>query len=230
METLRRSQRYNQIFCQALRIGGFFLVLMSVIRFMFYFLSAPSFEIIQPNVIFQAFLVGLRFDLLAVGFVFIPVALGSPFWLLTIGAEDFLRKIFKIYFSVVWFLILISSAVSLPHYMREGRHFRWEDPIYGPNLDVTSLSLITLIFLFMLASVLKSIWRYFEEPFPRVLAPLRLPTAVEITLRLLLPVILVALAARGSVGPHHLEKEDSQISPWDNVNELSLNSVWCINK
>ena len=230
METLLRSQRYNQIFCQALRIGGNFFILMSVIRFMFFYLTAPSFEIIEPSVIWQAFFVGLRFDVLVLGFVFIPVVLGGPSWLFLGGSEPGCRKLLKVYFTVIWGLIIISSAVSLPHYLREGRHFRWSDPIYAPALDIISMALVCLIFLFMMASILKSLWKYFEYSFSRILRTTRLPVYLEVFLRIFTPILLVILAARGSVGPHHLEKEDAQISVWENVNELSLNSVWCINK
>ncbi len=230
METLLRSQRYNQIFCQALRMGGSFLILMSVIRFMFFFLSAPSFEIIERSIIWQAFFVGFRFDLLVLGFIFIPVVIAAPCWLLLGGTEGFCTKFLKIYFSLTWVLIILTSAVSLLHYVREGRHFRWLDPIYEPSLDITSVTLATLIFLFMIASVLKSVWNYFEYSFPFIIKTTRLPATVEVTLRILAPILLVILAARGSVGAHHLEKEDAQISAWENVNELGLNSVWCINK
>ena len=230
METLLRSQRYNQIFCQALRIGGTFLILMSVIRFMFFFLSAPSFEIIEKSMIWQAFFVGLRFDLLVLGFVFIPVVLVGPLWFLWGGSETSFGKLLKVYLSVIWVIIIISSAVSLPHYLLDGRHFRWSDSIYAPALDVTSMTLVALIFLFMMASILKSLWKYFEISFPRILKTTQLPAFLEVILRILAPILLVILAARGSVGPHHLEKEDAQISAWENVNELSLNSVWSINK
>ncbi len=230
MKTLLRSQRYNHIFCQALRIGGNLLILMSLIRLMFFFLSAASFEIIEQNVIWQAFFVGLRFDLLVIGFVFIPVVLVVPIWLILGGSESLCIKFLKLFFSLTWILIILSSAVSLPHYISEGRHFRWLDPIYRPNLDVVSMILVSLIFLFMMASVLRSVWKYFEYLFPTILKRTGLPAFLEVFVRILGPILLVILAARGSVGAHHLEKEDSQISVWENVNELGLNSLWCINK
>ena len=114
--------------------------------------------------------------------------------------------------------------------MKEGRHFRWTEPIYAPNFDLTSLALLGLIFLFMAASVLKSLWGHFEYPYPQILRDMNLSSSIEVILRLTIPILLVLLAARGSVGAHHLGMKDSQISAWSNVNELTLNSVWCINK
>ncbi len=230
MKSLHRSQRYNLVFCQTLRLGGIFLVLMSALRFIFYFLSARSFEIIQQNIVLRAFFVGLRFDLLVVGFVFIPVVVLGTLWFMLGGREAIFKICLKVYLSVCWALVLISAALSLPHFLKEGRHFRWADPIYGPNLDLTSLVLVGLILLFMMASILKTLWLYFEYPYPQIMGAWKMAPALEVGLRLLIPVILVAMAARGTFGPHHLEREDSQISPWENVNELALNSVWCVSK
>lgn len=230
METRLRSQRYNHVLCQALRIGGIFLTLMTVIRYIFYFINSRSFEIIDKIVIGKAFLMGFRFDLLVVGFIFIPIVLVGTLWFLFGGAEALFIKILKLYFSVTWLLILASSALSLPHYIKVGRHFRWADPIYGLRLDSTTLILMTLIVFFMMATVLKTLWKHFEDPYPHILFNLKIPAKVEVVIRIIVPIIAVMLASRGSIGSQHLGIEDAQISPWESVNELSLNSVWCINK
>ncbi len=230
METRRRSQRYNHVLCQAIRIGGIFLTLMTVIRFIFYFINSRSFEIIDKIVIWKAFFIGFRFDLLVVGFIFIPIVLMGTLWFVFGGDESQFIKILKLYFSVTWLLILASSAVSLLHYMKEGRHFRWADPIYGLRLDSTTLVLITLIFLFMMATVLKTLWKHFEAPYPQILNNFKIPAKAEVVIRITVPILAVILASRGSIGHQHLDKDDAQISPWESVNELSVNSVWCINR
>ena len=53
---------------------------------------------------------------------------------------------------------------------------------------------------------------------------------VEIVLRILLPFILVFLAARGTVEPHHLALEHSEVSSNTSINEMALNAVWCFDK
>ncbi len=230
METRLRSQRYNHVLCQAIRIGGIFLTLMTVIRFIYYFINSRSFEIIDKIVIWKAFFIGFRFDLLVVGFIFIPIVLMGTLWFVFGGSETLFIKILKLYFSVTWLLILASSAISLPHYMKEGRHFRWADPIYSLKLDSTTFVLLALIFFFMMATVLKTLWKHFEDPYPQILIDLKIPGKSEVVIRFIVPILALILASRGSFGPQHLGKEDAQISPWESVNELSVNSVWCINK
>ena len=230
MEMRLRSQRYNLVFRQAARIGGIFLILMSLIRFMFYYLAVSSFEIIEKPVLLKAFLIGFRFDLLVVGFALVPVAILGFVWFMADFSRPWFVLFCKIYFSVCWFLILLSSAISLPHYLLEGHHYRWGSTLYGLSFDLITTALLSLICLFMLASVLKTIWKHFEYPYPYLLETWKVPAPVEISVRLLIPILIVGMAARGSLGAHHLEKEDSSVSPWDNVNELALNSIWCINK
>ena len=52
----------------------------------------------------------------------------------------------------------------------------------------------------------------------------------EVVWRILLPLILIFLAARGSVMPHHLALEHSQVSANKELNEMALNAVWCFDK
>ena len=52
----------------------------------------------------------------------------------------------------------------------------------------------------------------------------------EMALRILLPLILIVLAARGTVTPHHLALEHSEVSNSKELNEMALNAVWCFDK
>ncbi len=52
----------------------------------------------------------------------------------------------------------------------------------------------------------------------------------EIALRIVIPLIVVILAARGTVEPHHLALEHSEVSNSKPINEMALNAVWCFDK
>lgn len=60
-------------------------------------------------------------------------------------------------------------------------------------------------------------------------SPLR-PKTLEKSLRVLLPAVLIALAARGTISAHHLRYEDSQVSFTEAINEMALNAPWCFDK
>ncbi|MGZ3774805.1 MAG: hypothetical protein ACXVCY_13345 [Pseudobdellovibrionaceae bacterium] len=58
----------------------------------------------------------------------------------------------------------------------------------------------------------------------------RYGSKLEITWRIVLPLLLIALAARGTVEPHHLALEHSEVSNNKAINEMALNAVWCFDK
>jgi hypothetical protein len=45
-----------------------------------------------------------------------------------------------------------------------------------------------------------------------------------------LPLLLIVLAARGTVEAHHLALEHSEVSNNKALNEMGLNAVWCFDK
>jgi hypothetical protein len=220
-EILKRSQRYNEYLLPTARVAGVFLILMSLLRYIFYFLSRQEFEFVYASSILHAFLVGVRFDLLVIGFILIPAVTIFPALFLTKLKEPVLKKILKLYLSLMWGLVVLSSFVSLPLYLLKGRHFRWkEDSFVWLSLDVTTAVLVCIIFLLVILVGLKTIR---NQKFDRNLPFLKGAWH-------LLAVLIVALAARGTVSAHHLEKADSEISPWENLNELVINSIWALDK
>jgi hypothetical protein len=216
---------------ETLGVAGIFLILMSVNRFIFYFLAAPVFEIVGKDVILRAFWVGLRFDLLVLGFVWIPIVTVGAILCFADLKFSILRGMVRVYLSIVWFLILANYIVSLTYFLTEGRHFRWTaDTIQmWPRMDFITVILLILIFVMMAVVTIRSLWEdtYY---FPNLTERFKMPELTEVALRVFVPMLLVAFAARGTVTAHHLERADSQISPWEIVNELALNPIWCFNK
>lgn len=233
MELLIRSQRFNDLFYECLKLGLVLLFEMSLIRFIYYHLAKPGMSYVTREEVYKAFLVGVRFDLLVLGFVFIPVVLVGALMMMA-GTDDFkVNKVLKVYLSTTWALVVLNAFWSLPYYLIKGRHFRWEADGFNflwPRFDSFTEVLVVLIFGFLVASPIKSIWRrnyllthdwhWFGSQDARW----------QIPLRIIIPILLVGLAARGTVTPRHLEKAHAEISKWENINELALNATWCFDK
>lgn len=232
MEILNRSQRYNQILVPITQQFAIFMLVMTLLRYIFFFLSRYKFEIIDSVDIVNAFVIGLRFDLLVLGFFAIPLVTILPGILFFNFSEIKISFLIKLYLSAVSLIILFSSYISLPHYLMSERHFRWaQDSVFvsWPLVGMGVYVLVHLIFLFLLLGCLKSVWGRdylrWAGGWPQAWSP-----SLKLFVAYLLPLFIVALAARGTLGARHLELAHSEISVWPHVNELALNAVWCFDK
>lgn len=225
-----------------LRLGFMALALllfMSLFRMNLYFLSVFH---ATPNAVFvevfQSFIVGVRFDLLILGFLFVPIyflVLGQAF------SEAWPTAWFwfyKIYFALAWVMICALTFVDFFFFAQFGQRMRFND-YQALNVDVVIeqinrlpqsqglvfcviTGLLLLLGLMLVKSIQFGNWKDEFSPHPG--------TKFEITWRLVLPLILIALAARGTVEAHHLALEHSEVSTIKSINEMALNAVWCFDK
>lgn len=225
-----------------LKIGAivFTLILfMSLFRVNLFFLSV--FHAV-PNAVavevLQAFFVGFRFDLLIWGFLLSPVYL---LLLLPIFQERWPRGVFnsiRIFLGFMWMCICALTFVDFFYFAKFGQRMRYNDYTqwnfatfqeqWGllSNTDAEIFTGVTVL-LFLLGLTVISRLKFTN--WKNEISPRR-GSRVEIGLRLLLPFIVIFLAARGTVEPHHLRYEDSQVSTYKAVNEMALNAVWCFDK
>lgn len=234
------SLRYaNKVFLEWAGVGAKFLFLMSLFRIGLFFLVVQT---ASPNAggieIFQSFVAGLRFDLLILGFIFIPVALGLLIQSYFLMWSQGLLFLYKIYFFVVWFLICLLNFFDFSFFIASKSRMRFQDysqihsdwleqHLWGPQvlerLAFIALTLIVLAIGLGLASNVRfGNWK--DEVSPDM------GTHREVFLRILLPLLGVALAARGTVEPKHLGLEHSEVSSEQAVNEMALNPIWCFDK
>ncbi|WII72111.1 hypothetical protein QJS83_16740 [Bdellovibrio sp. 22V] len=215
------------------------IVFMSLFRLNLYFLSVfhatPDADVVE---IAHSFLAGFRFDLLIFGFLFIPLYFVLMIQAFTESWPKTLFVFYKGYFIVVWFLICVLNFVDFFHFSRYGVRMRFQDYI-GWNLDtlveqakllqpnqVWIFSIITVLLFSLGYTLTKSLkfgeWK--DEYSPQK------GSKLEVALRVLLPLIVIILAARGTVEPHHLALEHSEVSNTKAINEMALNAVWCFDK
>lgn len=215
------------------------IIFMTLFRLNLYFLSVfhatPKVSLVE---VLQSFLAGFRFDLLIFGFLFIPIYFVI---LIQTISEKWPRSMFvvyKVYFTVVWFLICAMTFVDYFYFalhgarMRFNEYLEWTPQVLMsqaqgmPSNQVWIFSVITVM-LFSLGYMLIKGLRFGEwkdEYSPHG------GSKLEIVLRLALPLIVIVLAARGTVEPHHLALEHSEVSDNKAINEMALNAVWCFDK
>lgn len=220
-------------------LAAIMVIFMSLFRLNLYFLSVFH---ATPNAVFveiaQSFLAGLRFDILIFGFLMIPI-----YFLLMI--EAFMEKwpqglliAYKVYFGLMWFVICVLTYIDFFHFARFGTRMRFADYTSWnfsvlieqmellPRHQVWIFSVITVM-LFSLGYMLTKALRFGEwkDEFSPIAG-----SKIEILWRVALPLLIVFLAARGTVEAHHLGLEHSEVSSMQSINEMALNPVWCFDK
>ena len=234
------SLRYaNKIFLEWAAVGAKFLFLMSLMRIGLFFLVVQS-AVSKANglEIFLSFIAGLRFDLLILGFIFIPVAVGLLFQSYFLLWARGLLLFYKIYFFLIWTVICVLNFLDFSFFISQKKRMRFEDyslvnwdwmqqHIFAPPaleriVFFVLILVLLLIGLGMVSNIKFGNWK--DQVSPDV------GTRREVFFRILLPLLGVALAARGTVEEKHLNIEHSQVSTEQSLNEMALNPIWCFDK
>ncbi|WP_413576650.1 hypothetical protein ACLVWU_01280 [Bdellovibrio sp. HCB290] len=215
------------------------VLFMSLFRLNVFLLSTYSrieqFDFLE---VLQAFGAGIRFDLLIFGFLLLPI-----YFILMIQAvcEKWPNGMFifyKIYFGAIWLIISLLSFVDFFHYALHGRRMRFAEysswtPQFTleqmqslPMNQILVFSIITVVLLslgyMLICAVNFGQWK--DEYSPQK------GSKIEMALRIVLPLLAIVLAARGTVEAHHLALEHSLVSHSTALNEMALNAVWCFDK
>ena len=184
-----------------------------------------------------AFFTGARFDLLILGFFWIPVVLFT--WVYaTLGDPRKLLKFYKLYFCALilmefdfaWWDLLWVAA----HQTRLNSQFFSSDFRSLISSGVTVLGSVRA-FIFPASmglsafGLILSVWWL---KFPKQKDGSEgVSTSFPLwTIQIIASLLMVALAARGTWTAHHLNAEHAQISnnPW--LNQLALNPIWNADK
>lgn len=234
------SLRFStHVFVNFLKVSLVWIVLLSLFRFNYYFLSVyhayPHASIIE---LIHSFWAGLRFDILIWGFISIPVYVLLMLMSLMMWWPSALWVLLKGYLYLVWIIICAVTFFDFFYFTKHGAHLRllqyqeWDWSVASQwitEFDLTRRwmfivvwALISVIGLLALRYMPRSNWKDWASP--------RKPQVLEKTWRILVPALLIALAARGTVTAHHLRYEDSQVSFTSAINEMALNALWCLDK
>lgn len=216
---------------------------MTLNRFLLYRTGIRWFEGVSNSEVLTAFFMGLRFDLLVLGFVMLPVV---PFsfllrWPRSPGGVALVGL--RWYLGFAWTVIVLLGVIGHLFFVLKGRQFTWWDmgflseqqPLIFGFLMSTSGILVSLIALCELSIGWRELGRWTSRVRRAREALEGDSVSVKVSwgetaLRTLGPWLLVGLAARGTVTPHHLEKQHSDVSSSPALNQLVLNPVWSFDK
>jgi hypothetical protein len=207
------------------------LVWMSILRLLL-FAAVYHPKIQNTQDLGAAFFAGFRFDLLVMGFFWIPIV--AITWASSLIIAP--RKLFffwKLYFVIGILIIFDLSWMdlfwSMVSNLRLNSQFFHADSkvildqgwqLLGPakswvctlGMGFSSLGLV--------------LWLYglkLEKNY-------NLPSKAKLTLQIVATFLIVAFAARGTWTPHHLNIEHAQVSADPLVNQLPLNPMWNLDK
>ncbi|UOF00135.1 LTA synthase family protein [Bdellovibrio reynosensis] len=234
------SLRFStKVFLKLAILSVAMILFMTLFRMNLYFLSVfhatANVDFIE---IVHSFIAGLRFDILVFGFLFIPLYFLIIGQAITQKWPRWMFAFYKIYFGLAWFLICVLTFIDFFHFAKHGVRLRFEgymnwtfdtllEQAQGLQNNQTLIFCVITVMLFSLGYMLVKAIRFGEwkdEYSPQA------GNGFEIFWRIALPLILIALAARGTVEPHHLRLEHSEVSLNKAVNEMALNAVWCFDK
>jgi hypothetical protein len=230
---------FNKTFFKLLKLSLAMIFFMTLFRMNLFFLSVfHALPNLDMNEVMQAFVAGLRFDVLIFGFLLSPIVLIT---LIQAFFEKWPRGLFvfyKIYLGLAWIIICALTFVDFFYFAKFGKRMRfaeysdWSirqtwDLIQGLQLNQSLIfSVITVMLLCLGLMLLRALqfgnWKDEYSPHKG--------SKLEITIRAIFPILAVVLAARGTVEAHHLALEHSQVSNTVSINEMALNSIWCFDK
>lgn len=191
-----------------------------------------------PMDILLSFLMGLRFDLSLVAWVFLPLILITIIqaFLQSWGSGSFI--IHKIYLSIFWLLTCGITVIDFANFAHVGKRASLD---FYQNIEIDSLMTLLeevprdfgWIFLgisfLLLVLGLWLIWGLKFGSWKDEYSPYK-GGAFEIMYRITYPLVLVAVMAHGTYKIEGLSVHDAQISTFMPVNEMTLNPVLILSK
>lgn len=199
----------------------------------------------SSSVLADVFVAGVRFDLCVLGFMNIPVIF-LTWWICTdrmINTKNVVLKAIRkwslwIYLGLTTLVIHVLAMLDLMYFATSGHrwtYFDWQES----GLEFFSVvasrwgGLFTggIIAFFLLLWIFRSLFILFRVQLHTVeVAKENQNFGIELLRGVILPLFLVALAARGTISAHHLNIEHSEISPIHGLNQLALSPAWAFDK
>lgn len=212
---------------KALLVAAF---LMGLHRLVTLWLADPSFVFDSHVQTFIVFLTGFRFDLVVLGFLSLPALVLVFLASLFEQKLSWVWRLLSFYWVLVWIAICVVGLLSQWHFMQGGVAWRWGQSLGDfSTLKAGDLFFSVLIFLCLTLGGARLFWRASRDRTTRF-ASKTLGVSFPHWFHWIWPWLFVALLARGTITPHHLRREDAQISPHLWQRELILSPIWALDK
>ncbi len=197
----------------------------------------------------ESFINGVRFDLCVLGFINIPMlffvwAISMDF---TINTPNKVFQLLRkwtpwIYLIVTTLIIHILGLFDMMFFAANSQrwtYYDWRDSglsflgrvanAWGGFFTFGVIALFLMLWLFRGVLPLRKIQQELDT-MPVKKANFRKSKAVLFLTGFLLPLLTVALAARGTWTAHHLNKEQAEVSQIQILNQMTLSPAWAFDK
>ncbi|MGZ3744623.1 MAG: hypothetical protein ACXWRE_00875 [Pseudobdellovibrionaceae bacterium] len=252
MDILNRS---SQLFIKLMAFSASVLFSMSLQRLVLFTLVVRHWIFGADGLtIATSFMNGLRFDLCVLGFINIPVLfftwiISSEFMVKTSSKVlQFGRQwLLWIYLSVVTLLIHLLGFFDLMFFAANSHrwtYYDWQESglsFVGQVMNLWGgIFTFAVSFLFLTLWISRCIFTLYKLGLQgnRSGQPLSPPASKKfgdsklalLTSGLVLPLLIVALAARGTWTAHHINIEHAEISQIQALNQMTLSPIWAFDK
>lgn len=192
------------------------------------------FEEVPVSEVVLAFIVGLRFDLLVLAFLILPMIILAPGALLFSRGSRVPSWLVSFFLGSMWTLIVAMAAVDFCYFSATGRRvssMAWAS-LGGFNQVRQALSGLPTETVLLNGGTMLCIWWVglrLRDPIRSGVLRAQLNRSFHWG-KWLLSLVLVALAARGTVTAHHLGWGHAKVSSRRVVQELAINPLWSWDK
>jgi hypothetical protein len=244
MNALDRS---SQIFIKLMIFNGSVLFSMSLQRLVLFLIVVRHWIFGADGLtIASSFINGARFDLCVLGFINIPVlfitwAISSDFFVNTSSKSlQFLRKwILGIYLGLATLAIHVLGLFDMMFFAANSHrwtNYDWHESGFSFFSKVSSawggLFTFGVICMFLILWISRCVFTLYKLYFQGQPENGRLGKSRVVLLMtgFLLPIFILASAARGTWTPHHLNIEHSEVSQIQALNQMTLSPIWAFDK
>lgn len=234
------SVRYfSKVFKKYLKVSFSLIIFLTILRFNVFFLSVSAWlKDSSFAEVFLAFFTGLRFDILVYGFLLIPALIF--WWLITLSIQwkPWAVALTHWWFRLTWLAVCLLQVVDFMQFHTNGVRIRAVEfeSLFGGWLSQIwpQVSLIPFLVFTAVAAIIWTLGAWVLRQvelgdWKDEYSPIR-GGAKEILWRLIWPLFVVGLMARGTLEEHHLRYEHSLISNDTRLNEMALNPMWTLDK
>ncbi len=181
-----------------------------------------------PSDLAASMFAGFRFDLLVLGFAWIPV--WFLYWIFhLLGRASQISGLLKFYFVILILGTLFLSVVDLYWFNTRAVRMTFEalspDGFWAVADQATNWRLLSAMPLMALPGLFLFLWTIWKMKVVDYSEKM-----TKVLLNFVFSFLIVASAARGTWTAHHLELADAQVSSFRLLNELALNPWWNLDK
>jgi hypothetical protein len=228
---MMRGSEALQLLKSLLKPTLLILLWMTVLRLLLYAAVYEPKIGMHPDLA-AAFFAGFRFDLLVLGFAWIPIVVFTWLWALAMPPRKLLL-VWKLYLVICILAVFDFSWLDFFWTAVAGARINHEfftsdsKQVLDEGWKILGAGRAWIVTLGMGLSSLGLVIYVYDLKLKKSYS---IPSRAKVICMAIASVFLVALAARGTWTAHHLNIEHAQVSENPIVNQIPLNPIWNLDK